>query len=536
MQRWSTLHGTAALIRLHVRVGRVRIPLWLVLSSGFVVASAVSVAALYSTPEEVAGYVALVGTGSNISVVNSVMNGPGFGFDDPNVGVVLVNEVAIWGALTFAFMGIFQMAAHTRAEEDSERVDALRARMVGRHAFLAAAMVSVVGLEVAAGSLVLTGLLVLGFAPAGSVALVIGFVATGVLFGSVTALTAQVFSTARAAIGSGVVALGLAYLARSIGDVGDNALSWLSPLGWVHRLRPFSGEQWWVLALFVACSAAFVVAAAAVSDRRDLNSGIVRPRLGQVHAGGWTLNPVGFVLRQQRSAMLGWSVGLAVLGVAYGVVASDVEQMFVDNPDLTRFIPLGGSPTDSYLAYTLTLHAMLAGAAAIASVLRIRSEESAGRVEPVLARPRSRVRWVTDQLAVALSTAILVLLAAGIGTGVGAAAALRDGSAVVRMVAATLSLLPVDLVLMGVCMLLVGAVPRLALASWGGLVVVVVVGLFGELFRLPAWLRGISPLHHLAAMPADPFAPRAFAAVAAIGVLALITGVWAFDRRDIPAM
>lgn len=78
--------------------------------------------------------------------VNSAMNGPGFGFDRPTIGVVLVNETTVWGAIAFALMGISRWR-EPPSEEEAERTEVLRSRMVGRHATLAAAALTVGGME-----------------------------------------------------------------------------------------------------------------------------------------------------------------------------------------------------------------------------------------------------------------------------------------------------------------------------------------------------------------------------------------------------
>ena len=52
----------------------------------------------------------------------------------------------------------------------------------------------------------------------------------------------------------------------------------------------------------------------------------------------------------------------------------------------------GASLTDAYLATSMLILAIVAGGAAIQMTLRLRTEESAGRAEPLLATPTSRIR------------------------------------------------------------------------------------------------------------------------------------------------
>lgn len=533
----ATLAGTWTLARLQLRLDRVRTPLWLVGIVTLVLVSAASVAGLYPEPEDVQRYVATMELSPNLVSVNRALNGPGLGFDDPNLGVVLVNELAIWGAFAFALMGIFAVTRHTRAEEDAERADMVRARSVGRHASLAAVALTVSVTQLLAGLVSFAGLLALGFAPVGSTALCVAFVAAGLVFAAITAVAAQVASTARATLGLGLAALGVAYLVRATGDLGQRAWSWASPIGWTHQMRAFAGERWWVSGLSLGVVVVCGVVATSLADRRDLGSGLMAQRLGPVHARPWSTRPVGLVLRLQRGAIVGWSIGLLVLGLAYGAVGSDIEQVLRDNPDMEQFIPVGGSSvTDSYVAYTLALGAMLAGGYAIASVLRLRGEEADARTEWVLATPSSRWSWMAAHLAVAVFGSVVVLVASGMGTGLGLGVASDDLGQVPRLVGASLSLLPAVLVLIGVAALAYGWAPRWSLLSWGPLAFVVVVGLFGELFRVPAALRWLSPLDHLPMVPAE--AVDVVPALVLIGLAGVLVAAAAVGlrRRDVPAL
>ena len=531
----ATLHCTGALVRSSLRTDRLRLGLWLSGVVGVLLASAASVRSLYSTASEVRRYVAMVDMSPAMATVNRAMNGPGIGFDRPDTGVVLVNEVGVWGAVVFALMAVFVTARLTRGEEESGRVDLVRSRSVGRHAPLAAAVAVAVGIETLAAAIVCVAFVMMGFGPRGSLALALGFLTVGVVSMTITALGAQVASTARATIGIGATAVGAMFVLRAIGDAGSGALSWSSPIGWVHRLRPFAGEQWWVLLLPLLTSVALGATTVAVSDRRDLGSGLLHERRGADRASGPVTRPAGLSIRLQRGQIVAWSIGVFVLGATYGSVASDIAEIMADNPELERFIALqGASPTDSYLAYTLVLGALLVGGAAIASMLRLRHDEAEGRLEVALARPVPRWRWLGAQIWVATALSVTTLAASGAGTGVGLAVTSGDGGAVLRLIAASLTLLPVPIVLIGLTTLLVGAAPRWSALTWAALTVMVVVALLGEVLRLPGWVRAISPLDHLPPVPAESFDPLVFATVAALGVLLAAVGALAFHRRDIP--
>jgi len=535
MSASHTIGGTLGLLRLNLRVDRVRGSAWTFGIVGLVLMSAFSVHDLYSTPREISAYVSMLHTSPAMENVNRIFNGPGIGFEHPNGGVVLLNEIGVWGAVAFSLMAVFLTARHTRTAEEAGQLDLLRAQAVGRHAPLAAAGALVAILEGTAGALAFLGLILMGYDPAGAATLAIAFVAVGYVFAVVTAIAAQIASTGRATVGVSLAIFGLAFVVRAIGDMSGGALSWLSPLGWVHRIRPFAHEQWWVMSLFLAATIGGSAIALGLADRRDLGSGMIGQRPGPESASAIGARPLGLLLRLQRGSILAWGIGVCVLGVAYGSVAEDIESVFADNPDLAQFMPSNGhSPTDTYLAYTLKIGCLLVCGAAIAAMLRLRHDEVEGRVELVLANSVGRARWMADHAAVAVGVAVTTLVASGVGTGVGLALTTGEPRELLRLSGASVALLPVPIALVGVTALLIGAAPRFAALSWVALAAIVAIALLGDVLRLPDWIRSVSPLDHLPQVPAGAFEPGAFAAVTVIGVLLVALGAAAFTRRDIP--
>ena len=65
------------------------------------------------------------------------------------------------------------------------------------------------------------------------------------------------------------------------------------------------------------------------------------------------------------------------------------------------------------------------------------------------------------------------------------------------------------------------------------MVLVVLVGYFAELLRLPTWLRWLSPYEHLAAMPLEPFDWASAIIVTAIGGGLCGFALWGARERDL---
>jgi ABC-2 type transport system permease protein len=59
------------------------------------------------------------------------------------------------------------------------------------------------------------------------------------------------------------------------------------------------------------------------------------------------------------------------------------------------------------------------------------------------------------------------------------------------------------------------------------------VQMIGPALDWPRWLLDITPFHHLAQVPAQPFAPVSATVMTFIGVASLVGGLVAFSKRDL---
>jgi ABC-2 type transport system permease protein len=527
----TSLAGTGVLIRLVLRRDRVRLPVWLVGIGGRLLVSSATIRGVYPTRRDLETYAELV-RGSAAMIVQS---GPGHGLDDPTLGAVLVNETAVWATIAVALMSVFLVARHTRAEEESNRAELVRSAPVGRHAPTAAAVGVAAAANLVLGATIAVGLVVLGHPVAGSAAFGAAVAATGLTFTGLALLAAQVSGTARGVLAIGVGALAVAFALRAAGDVGDGRLSWLSPIGWAHAVRPFAGERWVVLGLPLATTTLLVAAAVAVVARRDLGAGLIGERPGPATMTRWSSSAPGLVLRLQRGSLLGWSVGLLTLGVFYGVVGDQADDLLSDSPEMQEFFAQfgGAALVDAFLATSLLLLSLIGSGFAVASALRPRGEEVAGRAEPVLTTGTSRWAWAASHLAVAVGGTVVVLGAGGLGVGMGYAVAVADPGEVPRLVAAALVNVPAALVLVGVATALFGAAPRAAPLAWLALAVAVVAGVLAELLRLPQWARNLSPFEHVPALPALPMAWGPVVVLTGVAAGLALVGLVGFRRRDV---
>jgi hypothetical protein len=236
----------------------------------------------------------------------------------------------------------------------------------------------------------------------------------------VALVAAQATENTRIVNGIAGAVLGASFVLRAVGDIGDGTLSWFSLIGWALKTRPFAGERWWPFLPMLAATGCLVVATGALAARRDVGGGLVQPRPGRPSASRSLGHPLGLALRLQRGSLIGWSIGLLFTCVAYGSIANGVDEFACNNKSLADMLAPtgGGNLTDSYLATSFGILALVGTGFAVQSTLRLRTEEMSLRAEPLLATPLSRRRWAMSHLAVAFGRSVLVLFVAGLGRSV----------------------------------------------------------------------------------------------------------------------
>jgi polyether ionophore transport system permease protein len=528
--RGRTVVGTGSLVRFVLRRDRVRLVVWFGAIVGMVVLTAASITGLYNTPEQLASYGRTV-RGNSPMIFQA---GPGYGLDNPTLGAVMMNEVGMWTFIAVGLMSVFMMVRHTRAGEESEQAELIRAAPVGRNAPLAAALVGTgIAVFVVAAGCVLT-FVAYGLPASGSLAFGASTFGAGLVFAGVAAVSAQIASGARAALALGGIVLGASFVMRAIGDIGNGVLTWLSPIGWAQSIRAFADERWWVLVLPLLTAAGLVAVSVALQGRRDFGAGLIEPRPGAAAAAPGLSSPLGLAVRLQRASVLGWAVGLGLLAFFYGIVADQAESFIEENPEMEHFFAqLGkGSVTDAFLSLSVLVMALMATGFTISSVLRLRSEEVAGRTDVLLATPVPRRALALSHLGVALVGTVLMMLVCGAAIGVGFAIVIGDAGQVARVVAACLVMVPAMWVFAGLALALYGLAPKLSPVVWALFVWALIAGMLASVLNLPDWVIDLSPFQHVPGLPAAPMSWGPVVVLLVIASALMAVGLWALDRRD----
>jgi ABC-2 type transport system permease protein len=240
-------HKTGMLSRLILRRDRFRIPVWIIALSMMTFMTATSFVNLYQTQEARQSIAETM-----VNPAMSAMVGQGYGLDNLSSTLSVLLGMNIVLALVVGF-GLYALQIE---------------------------------------SMDLQGSIIYGTA--------LGV--TGIFFGSLTALFAQLSENSRGTIGLSFAALIISYIIRAIGDAGMETLSWFSPLGWVLGAEVYVNNYGWPILLTVITAIVIVVFSLYLNAIRDLGSGFLPAKSG---------SPLGLSFRLQRTGIfLGYWVCL----------------------------------------------------------------------------------------------------------------------------------------------------------------------------------------------------------------------------------
>lgn len=446
---------------------------------------------------------------------------------------------AIWGLLTATRL--------LRKEEDAGRWELLLAgQTTRRHATLQA----IAGL--AAGWIALWALTAVltvaagsrsdvGFSTSGSLFYATAASASAALFLAIGALSSQLAATRRQANGLAAAIFAVCFLIRMVADSvsGLGWLRWISPLGWVENLHPFTGSQPLMLLPIGLLTIAAAALAATLAGRRDIGTAVLARRESVKSDTRLLGSPAHLVIRLERSVALAWIAGLTLLGAIFGVVARSAVGARAATSAIEQSLSrIGGhhvSAATAWIGYEFVFIAVLIAFAAAGQISAMRSEEADGHVDNLLARHLRRDTWVAGRLGFGAALVIAVGLAASLGGWIGVASR-NSGVGFGAMLQAGLNMMPAALFVLGLGTLLFALVPRLAapllyvLVLWSFLIEII-----GSSITSNHLLLDTALFSHLGPVPAASLNWTAMGVLTGLGVIAALAGLIAFQRRDLVA-
>ncbi|UCZ53573.1 ABC transporter permease [Bacillus shivajii] len=534
MSKEQTFTGTGTMLRFMLRRDRIRIPIWIIAITLSIVISLISFEELYVTDAE---RQTMAMTMTNPAAI--ALSGPDLYLENYTVGAMISHQMIGMAGIVVALMSVLFIVRHTRKEEETGRAELIRASVTGRHANTTAALILVLGLNIVLALVLALSMGGLGYESVtweGSFLFSVALASIGFIFAAIAIFFVQLMETARGATGFGTGMIAVAFTLRAVGDIDNSLLSWLTPIGWAQQTAAFVDNDWSPLLPSFSFTIIFTLIAYKLSTMRDVGGGMIRPRQGRAHATSLLTNPIGLAYRLQRTSLIIWSFALLIFGMSYGAFLGEAEEMMASMEDtLNEMLPQmeDGVIADSFAAMFISVSAMVAAIPALLSLLKLRGEEKAGRIEPLLSGALARTRLLGSYLVIALLGSVFLLFMAGFGMGITGSQSMNDSSYLLDLTIAGLAFAPALWVAIGLGVALFGLWPKKAAFSWAVVIYAFFVVYLGGALQLPEWVMNLSPYEHISRIPAEDLVITPLLSLTAIAIGLMIVGITAFTKRDI---
>jgi len=506
---------------------------WLVILIGITIAVAAVFSDLYGTPEERLG---MAETMSNPAMV--AMVGPAYGLDNYTQGVMYAQMMILFSILAVATMNIFLVVKHTRKDEESGRLEVIKSLPVGRASDLLATMIVCIGINLVLALITGFGLYFLNIETmdlGGSLLYGASLGISGILFGGIAALFAQIASTSRGAIGYSVVFLGVMYMIRAIGDVGENILSYISPLGIVMKTEIYYANYWWPILILLGLAVVMFLLAFKLNGIRDLGAGLVAAKPGRKEASNLLQTPLGLSMRLLKPTFIGWAIAVFLLGISYGSVFGDIE-VFLEGSELMQQIFLNNDKftfAEQFLTTLMMISAIMITVPTLIVMIKIRNEEKKGRLEHIYSKKISRSSILKNQVMLSIGTSIDMTILFALGLWVAAYYSMAEPISFLTVFKAGLVYLPAMWLMIGITVLLIGFVPKFTNFIWGLLGGFFFLVYIGTIIGIPAWLINSTPYGAIPQIPVEEFNIVPLIILTILAIVMFIIGFYGYSKRDI---
>jgi len=517
-----------------IRRDRITSLIWLAAVAAF----ALLLAAIYPTlfPDEISmhGMLATLNTPSMIA-----MMGPVYGLEAITPAIILAQNCLIWFAIAVIVMNIFFVNRYTRADEELGRQEMLISLPIGRLTNSMSVICTSFILNIAVSVLiaVFTGVAnIEGVNMVGALTYGLSIGMQGFLFAMLTLFVAQLFSTTRTTMGVAFAFMGIFYMLRAYGDMNENLISYISPMGLGLKVEAFYSNNFIPIAILFAEAIGVAVIALWINLRRDSGSGVFPARKGKAHASNFLQTPVGFAWRLLRGGFFAWAVGIFALGASYGSVVGELDNFVEGNDGIKQMLQgIGGSATliDAYIALLGCMMALLISIPLINGINRLHTEEKCGRLEPIITFSISRKTIFGSFILVAVFEAVALTFFGAFGLY--AAASPSRLVSLGLLMKASFVYLPALFVMFSFSVFLIGLLPKLKFLAWVLFGYSFLMFYFGRLFadKIPEIASKLSPFGNIPQLPIQEFSTMPLVVLCIVAIGFFVIGIIGFGKRDV---
>ncbi|NLC43053.1 MAG: ABC transporter permease, partial [Clostridiales bacterium] len=327
----------------------------------------------------------------------------------------------------------------------------------------------------------------------------------------------------------------LAYIIRGIGDVGNEALSLISPLGLILRTEVYVNNYWWPVLLTLGISIIIFSVSLYLNSIRDMGAGFITTKPGRREASLFLTSPIGLALRIQRTTIIAWIIGMFILGISYGSILGDLEGFLASNEILMQMLPFaeGMSLTEQFVSMLITIISILGTIPTLIFVLKLNGEEKRNRTEDILANAVSRNKIIGSYTFIGIIAALLIQIVSMLGLWFASEFVMDEVILFSSFLKAGLVHIPAIWIMIGVAVLLIGYLPRHTGLAWTYLGYSFFVGYLGDILKLPDWMRALSPFGHIPQIPMEDINMVKLSVLTLIALSLVMVGFIGYNKRDI---
>ncbi|GAX04933.1 ABC transporter permease protein [Secundilactobacillus pentosiphilus] len=527
---------TGYLTRMYLRHDRFAIIIWLLGIVSMVAAGASKIIGLTGNDKQVASLVAALDTPSMAALF-----GPFTAVKPYTTAAIFAASMMVFTGLLMAIMNIYFAIRNTRTQEDNGVLEMVRAHSVGRQSPLLATVYELLiinGVTGVLSSATLQAINMDGADITGDWLFGIGLAVFGFMFGTLSLLLSQLASNARGATTMSYSLLGLLYLFRAMTDVRNVKYTWWTIFGWVEKIDPYGKNRVVPILEMLGLAVVVLIVTVVVSSERDLGAGLLPDRPGRGRASSLLAGPVTLVFRLERTSMIAWFVGLAVYGVSMGTLFNTVGDMMTNSPMVAKIIgpaaaaSVGRATTLQFAALMSVVMAIGASVPAIATMLRLNSDERKGWLESIHARSVSRRHLFGAYTLVGTVAGVLALFAGTFGMALGSQGA-KDPFAISRLMRSFWAFAPAVLVVIGIVAVVLGLLPKLQQVAWVIPIYALLSIYLGGLLDFPEWTKKLTPFGWINKVPLKTVQWDQAGWLVLLSAVLILIGDYLYQRRDL---
>jgi len=465
------------------------------------------------------------------------MIGPVYSEDNYTMSVMFSNEMLLFSAIAMGIMNIFLVVRNTRRDEEQGRIEIIRSLPTGRLSNLCSILSYSVILNAVFAVLITIGLTVLNiesFDFAGSSLYGVTLGVIGLFFAAVTAFFAQISSNSRNVTAYTFAFMGFSYILRAIGDIYNDFISKITPLGLILRTNVYAENYWFPIVIVLILTLILVFISLYLNSVRNMDQGFIAAKSGKKSASKSLLSSFGLTWRLLRNTIFSWIFGLFILGALYGSVMGELELFLGENELLMNMFPKdsGFTITELFISMLLSVISISSAIPCISIILKLYSEEKNNRIEHLLARNVSKYEILFNYFILSLLSSFVIQLVSVFGLWSASYIVLETPILFMSLFKAMMVYLPAIWIMIGITVFLVGIFPQFSGFSWFYLGYSFFIIYIGRIINLPKWLEKLCPFGYIPKLPLDEINYYTLLILTLISMFLMIFGFIFYRKRD----